>query len=171
MVNRVCDSAGIGYSTNNQMSDSLQDDLIISHAMAILKERMSISCVSLDSPRTVKDYLAMKLEALEFEVFGMLLLDAQHRLIEDVQMFRGTLTQTSVYPREIVKTALFKNAAAVFIYHNHPSGLAEPSQADRMLTKKLQESLALVDIRIVDHIVVAGRSGGGAFSFCEGGLL
>lgn len=171
MANRVCDSAPIGNYANNRQSDSLQDDLIIAHAMAILKERMRISCVSMDSPKTVKNYLALKLESLEAEVFGVLMLDAQHRLIEDVQMFTGTISQTSVYPREVVKSALLYNAAAIFIYHNHPSGIAEPSLSDRMLTKRLQESLALVEIRILDHIVVAGGSGGEAFSFCEKGML
>ena len=171
MANKVCDSAPVGNYANSPQSDSMQDDLIIAHAMAILKERMRISCVSMDSPKVVKNYLALKLESLKAEVFGVLMLDAQHRLIEDVQMFTGTISQTSVYPREVVKSALFHNAAAIFVYHNHPSGIAEPSMADRMLTKRLQDSLALIDIRVLDHIVVAGGSGGEAFSFCEKGML
>ena len=171
MTNRVCDSEPIGSYANTRPFDSSQDDLIIAHAMAILKVRMRISCVSLNSSETVRNYLALKLESLEAEVFGVLMLDAQHRLIEDVQMFTGTISQTSVDPREVVKSALLYNAAAIFIYHNHPSGLAEPSLSDRMLTKRLQESLALVEIRLLDHIVVAGGSGGEAFLFSENGML
>jgi DNA repair protein RadC len=98
-----------------------------------------------------------------------LLLDAQNRLIEAAEMFRGTLTQTSVYPREIVKTALARNATAVIFAHNHPSGVAEPSRADELLTRQLKQALELVDVRVLDHFIVAGN--GPPLSFAERGLL
>ncbi|MFZ4552876.1 MAG: RadC family protein [Aquabacterium sp.] len=120
------------------------------------------------SPQLVKDYLQMRLGALPHEVFAVLFLDAQHRLIACEELFRGTLTQTSVYPREVLKRALELNAASLILAHNHPSGLLEPSRADELLTQTLKSSLALVDIRVLDHMVV-GRCG--AVSFAERGLL
>ncbi|MFW9617159.1 RadC family protein, partial [Aquabacterium sp.] len=120
------------------------------------------------SPQLVKDYLQMRLGALPHEVFAVLFLDAQHRLIACEELFRGTLTQTSVYPREVLKRALELNAASLILAHNHPSGLLEPSRADELLTQTLKSSLALVDIRVLDHMVV-GRCG--ALSFAERGLL
>ncbi len=98
----------------------------------------------------------------------VLFLDAQNRVIASEEMFRGTLTQTSVYPREVVKRALAHNAAAVILAHNHPSGVAEPSRADEFLTRTLRESLALIDVRVLDHFIVAGN---GVVSFAERGLL
>lgn len=121
-----------------------------------------------DSPATVKDYVRMQLGELPHEVFAVLFLDAQHRLIALEEMFRGTLAQTSVYPREVVRRALERHAAAVVLAHNHPSGLAEPSRADEMLTQALKSALQLVDVRVLDHLVVA-RSG--VVSFAERGLL
>jgi DNA repair protein RadC len=121
-----------------------------------------------DTPPKVRQYLALTIGRLPHEVFLALFLDAQNRLIEDVELFRGTLTQTSVYPREVVKHALQKNAAAVIFAHNHPSGLAEPSRADELLTRTLREALSLVDIRVLDHVIVAG---GSSVSFAERGLL
>jgi DNA repair protein RadC len=121
-----------------------------------------------DSPSRVKEYLGLALARREHEVFAVLFLDAQHQLIEMEEMFRGTLTQTSVYPREVVKRALAHNAAAVVFAHNHPSGVAEPSRADEFLTQTLKSALALVDIRVLDHLVV-GR--GDVVSFAERGLL
>lgn len=120
------------------------------------------------TPQMVKDYLQMRLGALPHEVFAVLFLDAQQRLIACEEMFRGTLTQTSVYPREVLKRALELNAAAVILSHNHPSGVLEPSRADELLTQTLKSSLGLVDIRVLDHVVV-GR--GGALSFAERGLV
>jgi DNA repair protein RadC len=120
------------------------------------------------SPQRVKDYLQMRLGPLPHEVFAVLFMDAQQRLIACEEMFRGTLTQTSVYPREVLKRALEHNAASVILSHNHPSGVLEPSRADEMLTQSLKSSLQLVDIRVLDHVVV-GHSG--ALSFAERGLL
>ncbi|HEY1392291.1 MAG TPA: DNA repair protein RadC, partial [Methylibium sp.] len=107
-----------------------------------------------ESPQTVKDYLLLHLSDRAHEVFSVLFLDARHRLQAFEELFRGTLTQTSVYPREIVKRALALNAAAVVLAHNHPSGVAEPSKADEYLTATLKSALALIDVRVLDHLVV-----------------
>lgn len=123
---------------------------------------------ALTSPQSVRDYLRLALGGREHEVFVALFLDAQHRVLAAEELFRGTLTQTSVYPREIVKAALKANAAAVIFAHNHPSGVAEPSQADELLTRQLKEALAMVDVRVLDHFIVAGRA---TLSFAERGLL
>ena len=122
----------------------------------------------LASPQAVRDYLRVALARLEHEVFMALFLDAQNRVIAAEELFRGTLTQTSVYPREVVKRALVHNAAAVILAHNHPSGVAEPSRADEFLTQTLRQSLSLVDARVLDHFIVAGN---GVVSFAERGLL
>lgn len=123
---------------------------------------------ALTSPAAVRDYLRLALASHEHEVFVCLWLDAQHKVIAIEQPFRGTLTQTSVYPREIVKAALAANAAAVIFAHNHPSGVAQPSQSDELLTRNLKEALALVDVKVLDHFIVAGNQ---AISFAERGLL
>jgi DNA repair protein RadC len=123
---------------------------------------------SLRSPQAVRDYLRLTLQQRPMEVFMGVFLDAQNRVICAEELFKGTLTQTSVYPREVVKRALHHNCAALILAHNHPSGLAEPSEADRVLTRALRESLALVDIRVLDHFVVGH---GSATSFAERGLL
>ena len=123
---------------------------------------------SLASPKATRDYLALKLGSLEHEVFAVLFLDKRHRLISYKEMFRGTIDGASVHPREVVKEALKQNAAAVILAHPHPSGVAEPSQADEFITQRLKDALALVDIRILDHIIVAG---GDTLSFAERGLL
>lgn len=123
---------------------------------------------SFSSPAAVKEYLRAKLAGFEHEVFAVLFLDTQHRLIEYAEMFRGTIDSASVYPRELVKEALRLNAAAVIVSHNHPSGNPEPSGADKVLTQRLKEALALVDVRTLDHIVVAG---GSTMSFAERGLI
>ena len=124
--------------------------------------------VLFDSPGKVKDYLRMQLAARDHEVFAVLFLDAQNRLIVLEEMFRGTLSQTSVYPREVVKRALEHRAAAVILAHNHPSGAAEPSRADEFLTQTLKSALALIDVRVLDHLVV-GQSD--VVSLAERGLL
>jgi DNA repair protein RadC len=121
-----------------------------------------------DAPQRVKDYLSLQLAGLLHEVFAVLFLDHQHRLLRLEEMFRGTLTQTSVYPREVVRRAMDLNAGAVILAHNHPSGLAEPSRADEYLTQTLKSALALVDVRVLDHLVV-GR--GTVVSMAERGLL
>ena len=132
-----------------------------------LAEQMQTRDV-LSSPQQVRDYLCLKLGAFSREVFMVLFLDAQNRVVATEEMFSGTLTQTSVYPREVVKRALYHNAASVIFAHNHPSGIAEPSQADEMLTTSLKKALALIDIRVLDHFIVAGNS---ILSFAERGLL
>ena len=122
----------------------------------------------LSSPGKVREYLRLMLAQLEHEVFVALYLDAQNMLITDEELFRGTLTQTSVYPREVVKRALKHNAAGVIFVHNHPSGVAEPSRADELLTSSLKQALSLVDIKVLDHLIVAGSA---TVSFAERGLL
>lgn len=121
------------------------------------------------TPGAVRDYLRLNLAGLPHEVFFALWLDAQNRLIVGEELFRGSLTQTSVYPREVVKKALWHNAAAVVLAHNHPSGVAEPSSSDEHLTRELRQALALVDVRVLDHFIVAGASQ--PLSFAERGLL
>lgn len=122
----------------------------------------------LSSPDKVRQYLRLRLGHLPHEVFLALFLDAQNRLLAPEELFRGTLTQTSVYPREVVKRALAHNAAAVVFAHNHPSGVAEPSRADEILTRALKEALQLVDVRVLDHLIVAH---GDVMSFAERGLI
>src|SRR5215510_5338494 len=123
---------------------------------------------ALTSPGAVRDYLRLALGHRQHEVFVCIWLDAQHKVVGAEEAFRGTLTQTSVYPREIVKKALSRNAAAVIFAHNHPSGVAQPSQADELLTRNLKEALALVEVKVLDHFIVAGNQ---AISFAERGLL
>lgn len=124
---------------------------------------------SFTSPGKVRDWLRLKLASSGHEVFMALWLDAQNRLLKADELFTGTLTQTSVYPREVVKTALTHNAAAVILAHNHPSGIAEPSRADEMLTRSLKDALAMVDVKVLDHFIVAGNTP--PLSFAERGLL
>jgi DNA repair protein RadC len=123
---------------------------------------------ALNSPGAVRDWLRLRLSGLSHEVFLAVFLDAQNRVIAAEDLFRGTLTQTSVYPREVVKRALAHNAAGVILAHNHPSGVAEPSQADRWLTDQLKTALGLVDVKVLDHFIVAGGTG---CSFAERGWL
>ena len=121
------------------------------------------------SPGQVRDWLRLKLATRQNEVFMALWLDSQNQLLKAEELFCGTLTQTSVYPREVVKSALSNNAAAVILAHNHPSGIAEPSSADQSLTKVLKEALAMVDVKVLDHFIVAGNTT--PLSFAERGLL
>ncbi len=124
---------------------------------------------ALASPEAVRDWLRLSLANLPHEVFIALWLDAQNRLIASEELFRGTLTQTSVYPREVVKRALLHNAGAVILAHNHPSGLAEPSRADEVLTSSLKQALAMIDVKLLDHFIVAGSAR--PLSFAERGLI
>jgi DNA repair protein RadC len=135
--------------------------------MRDLQERMKSSS-ALNSPQAVRDWLRLHCANLEHEVFIVLHLDAQNRVISVDELFRGTLTQTSVYPREVVKAALRVNAAAVIFAHNHPSGIAEPSRADEALTQSLKHALSLVDVKVLDHFVLGGSR---LASFAERGLL
>ena len=145
----------------------MSDDTLIAQALALLTRRIRAGD-HLASPSAVRDYLRLRLAGREHEVFIVVLLDAQNRLLSCEELFRGTLTQTSVYPREVVKVALAANAGAAIFAHNHPSGCSEPSRADELLTQTLKSALALVDVKVLDHFVVAGAS---AISFAERGLL
>lgn len=140
---------------------------VLELARRALREEVRRDTV-LNTPGKVRDYLQLMLRNERQEVFVALFMDAQNRLIADEPLFRGTLTQTSVFPREVVKQALRHNAGAVIFAHNHPSGLAEPSRADELLTRALKDALALVDVRVLDHVIVAGAA---SVSFAERGLL
>jgi DNA repair protein RadC len=142
-------------------------DEVLQQARRVLSHRVRRGA-TLSSPQAVKDYLRVQIGVLEHEVFWVVFLDAQHRLIALKQMFRGTVTQTSVYPREVVKESLALNAAAVILAHNHPSGEAEPSRADEFLTQSLKSALSLVDVRVLDHLVVTCDA---IVSFAERGLI
>ena len=132
-----------------------------------LRDQMQSSQV-MDSPQVLREWLRLYCAGLEHEVFIVIFLDARHRLIDAVELFRGTLTQTAVYPREVVKAALARNAAAIALAHNHPSAAADLSRADEFLTQTLKSALVLVDVRVLDHFVVAGDT---VVSFAERGLI
>ncbi len=149
------------------MRISETDQATIDAARAILARRVKRGAV-LASPLLVRDYLTLHLSERHAEVFCVLYLDNRHRLIEFSEAFQGTIDGSSVHPREIVKAALANNAAAVIFAHNHPSGVAEPSTADEMITQRLKAGLALVDIRVLDHLIVAG---GDCVSLAERGVL
>lgn len=140
---------------------------VLELARRVLAEQLKARA-ALDSPEAVKHYLQLHLGAKKHEVFAVLFLDSQHRLLALEELFRGTLAQTSVYPREVVLRALHHHAAAVVLAHNHPSGTAEPSRADEALTQALKAALALIDVRVLDHVVVGA---GHALSMAERGLL
>ncbi len=157
----VCAAKGLGPAKFAQLQ------AVVELARRILAQEAAAQD-TLASPAAVRDYLRLTLSSRPHEVFVALMLDAQNRLIIAEELFRGTLTQTSVYPREVVKRALAHNAAAVIFAHNHPSGVAEPSRADEMLTLALKNALALVEIRVHDHLIVAGN---GIVSLAERGLV
>lgn len=144
-----------------------QSQAVLEMARRALAEAMRAGD-ALNSPAAVRDWLRLRLAGLGHEVFVAVFLDARNRVIEVEELFRGTLTQTSVYPREVVKRALARNAAGVILAHNHPSGVAEASQADRWLTDQLKAALGLIDVRVLDHFIVAD---GGGLSFAERGWL
>ncbi len=149
-------------------SRQLEDDKIIAQALTILERRLKKPGVMLCSPDLVKQYLTLTMAELEHEVFTVLFLDSKNRLIASEEMFRGSLTSTSVYPREVVKAAILHNACSVMLAHCHPSGSTEPSPADLQLTNQLKKSLELVDVRTLDHVIVAGIS---TYSFAEHGQI
>ena len=140
---------------------------LIALALAVLQEQHKPG-VLLPSPNETRDYLRLRLGGCKAEVFGCLFLDSQHCVIETAELFQGTVDGASVYPRVVVQQALALNAAAIMFFHNHPSGVAEPSHADEAIIKRLKDALALVDIRVLDHFVV---SAGESVSFAERGLL
>ena len=154
--------AGIGPAKATQLSAALE--LARRSLITPLKQRDALT-----SPQAVRDWLRLSLGGLQHEIFVALWLDAQNRLISTEELFRGTLTQTSVYPREVVKRALINNAGAVILAHNHPSGVTEPSSADIALTSTLKQALALIEVKVLDHFVVV--SGTSPLSFAERGLI
>jgi DNA repair protein RadC len=157
----MCAAPGMGQAKFAQLQ------AVMEMARRALKEKITRGS-ALNSPAAVREYLRLKLQSLPHEVFVVLFLDSQNRVIEIEELFRGTLTQTSVYPREVVKRVLHHNAGATIFAHNHPSGVAEPSHADETLTQALKQALALIDVRVLDHFIVAGS---GVLSFAERGLL
>ena len=169
-LNRLFAASQAEFSTIPGMGPAkfAQLQAVIEMSRRALGEEMKDSD-ALTSPATVRDYLKLCLCGLAHEVFFALWLDSQNRLIVGEELFRGTLTQTSVYPREVVKRALWHNAAAVVLAHNHPSGVSEPSPADQSLTRELKQALALIDVRVLDHFIVAGQCQ--PLSFAERGLL
>jgi DNA repair protein RadC len=156
-----CEMHGMGQAKYVQLQ------AVLEMARRALHEEMETGD-ALSSPRAVRDYLQLLLRSRAQEVFMVIFLDAQHRVIASEELFHGTLTQTSVYPREVVRRAMHHNAAAVIFAHNHPSGIAEPSHADRLLTDALKQALALVEVRVLDHFIVAGA---GCLSFAEQGMV
>jgi len=156
-----CTLRGIGQAKFVQLQ------AVLEMARRALKEEI-MRGDALTSPQAVRDYLQLLLSGRHQEIFLVLFLDTRHRVIASEELFHGTLSQTSVYPREVVKRALAHNAAAVILAHNHPSGVAEPSQSDRHLTDALRQALGLVDVRVLDHFVVAS---GQVLSFAEQGLV
>ena len=147
---------------------SAEERAVLNQAASILEARVRAEAVVLSSPSLVREWLAVQFSGLEREMFGVVFLDAQNRLIDMEVLFPGTLTQTTVFPREVVKAALARNAAAIMLVHNHPSGCAEPSHADEVLTQALKQALAMVDTKVLDHFVVAGTV---VLSFAERGRL
>jgi len=158
---RFSRSRGLGTAKYAQLQ------AVLEMARRHLKEALRRGS-ALTSPDLTRSYLAAQLRAYSHEVFAALFLDNQHRIIEFEELFRGTIDGASVYPREVVKKALSFNAAAVIFAHNHPSGIAEPSEADKYITYRLKQALSLVDIRVLDHFIVGD---GEAYSFAEHGLL
>ena len=174
----VCASSAIPLHVSDAVAPIAMNDMadsVLAHRLGVARElllrdlceQMSNSPV-MSSPQVLRDWLRLHCAGLQHEVFLVLYLDAHHRLIEAEELFRGTLTQTSVYPREVVKGALTRNAAALALAHNHPSGEAEPSRADELLTQTLKSALSLVDVRVIDHFIVAGDH---VVSFAELGLI
>lgn len=161
--------AGPAYHGSGTKDTALAHKLSVARELLMrdLRAQMCRGPV-MNCPKTLRDWLCLYCAKLDHEVFLVLYLSAQNHLIEAVELFRGTLTQTSVYPRELVKGALERNAAAVVVAHNHPSGNAQPSRADEALTQTLKSALSLVDVRVLDHFIVAGDQ---ALSFAERGLL
>lgn len=158
---QLAKTRGIGQAKSAQLFAAVE------LARRSLAEEMTERSV-LSSPRAVSDYLKLRLGSRPHEVFAVIFLDAQHRVLATEELFRGTLTQTSVYPREVVKRSLEHNAAAVILAHNHPSGMAEPSRADELLTRSLKSALAMIDVQLLDHLIVTACE---SMSFAERGLL
>jgi len=143
-------------------------DELLRGAAALISQRFRRGTPVLESPDLTRQYLRHQIGALPYEVFGLLLLDARHRLIRTETLFRGTIDGASVHPREVARVVLEANAAAVICFHNHPSGQTSPSVADEMITQRLRETLSLLDVRVLDHLIIGE---GCEYSFAEAGLL
>lgn len=150
------------------VTDVMGEDAVIAHAIRILGGRLRQEGILLSSPNTVKEYLICRFGTSEREIFSVLWMDVRNRLINHEILFYGTLTQCAVYPREVIKSGLSLNAASCILVHNHPSGIPDPSEADQLLTRTLRQGLALVDTKVLDHIIVAGTH---TYSFAEHGLV
>ena len=143
------------------------DQEIIRCAQGVLGKRFRAGSPVLTSPERTQEFLRIRLATLDYEVFGCLYVDKRHRLIKAEDLFRGTIDGAIVHPRELIRAVILNGAAAVVLYHNHPSGQATPSQADELITTRLRDALALIDVRLLDHIIV----GDSAYSFAEHGLI
>jgi len=150
----------------DQLREASAQD-VLDRAAALMAQRFRAGAPVLGSPELTRQYLRHQIGTLPYEVFGLLLLDSRHRLIRAELLFRGTLAGASVHPREVARAVLESNAAAVVLVHNHPSGVAEPSQADELITRRLRETLSLIDVRVLDHLIVAES----IYSMAEHGLL
>lgn len=169
-LTRLCSASAQQFSSVQGMglAKYAQLQAVMELARRALSEQIAVGNL-MDSPNAVRSWLRLRIGHLPHEVFCVLLLDAQNRLIDEVELFRGTLTQTSVYPREVVKLALSHNAASVILAHNHPSGTSAPSLADEHLTQALKQALALIDVRTLDHLIITAHTE--PFSFAEHGML
>lgn len=168
-LNHLFDASQQAFCVINGLGPAKYAQLqaVLEMAKRTMKGEM-LAMDALNSPAAVKNYLRMSLSREKHEIFAVIFLDAQNRPVATEEMFRGTLTQTSVYPREVVKRCLYHNAASVILAHNHPSGASEPSHADQMLTQTLKNALSLIDVRVLDHFIVGGEN---VLSFAERGLL
>lgn len=146
----------------------MTDDELIAQALSILKSRLRKSDRCIKHPADAANYLSLQFAGLEHESFRVMFLDNRHGVIAFEELFRGTIDTTTVYPREIVKAALHFNAAAVILTHNHPSGNSQPSEADKLITRRVTDALGLIDIRVLDHIVIGGAD---TYSFARHGLI
>lgn len=164
-----CGDGGGAYLRQTELvqQDKAREDRLIAQAQSIIRQRLSSHGMIVDCPSAMKEYLQVLLGAYQHEVFYCVFLDNRRRVIDGRELFYGTLDGASVYPREVVKHVLEHNAACVIFCHQHPSGLAEPSQADRAITKRLVDALALIDVQVLDHIIVGSE----CTSFAERGLL
>jgi DNA repair protein RadC len=163
----VCQPASIYGQFRGALSD--EELTLIVEAIELLDTLLKNRCTTvLDQPRIVRDYLRLKLALVECEVFGVIWLDTQNRVIKTEELFRGSVTTTPVYVREVARHALACNAKGAILYHNHPSGIAEPSRADENITSQLKAALAMFDVKVLDHVVIGAET---VVSFAERGLL
>ena len=169
-MNKVNSEEATPYATESPETEARNiNDATIAHALSILRDRMlPKNAPTLSSPEQTRAFLNLELGELDYESFCILHLDQQHRVLKFEHLFRGTLTQGAVYPREVLKATLDNNSAAVIFAHNHPSGVPKPSGADDAITERLKEALALIDVRVLDHIIIGGAD---SYSYAEQGKL